>query len=82
MIFGPLLHFTPGQNTILRRLTRKYEFLFRLAVQQSVDRLLNVWALARHCASETVFSLGYAKDAVHDAHRTYADSASNHPRMV
>ncbi len=66
-IFGVLLDVTPDQDTGLRRLMRKYGFMLRFAFQRLGEGLLNMGALERHLASETVLPLRYAKDAVQEA---------------
>ncbi|MHB1610404.1 MAG: IS200/IS605 family accessory protein TnpB-related protein [Sulfobacillus sp.] len=66
-IFGVLLDVTPEQDTILRRLMRKYGFMLRFAFQRLMEGLQNVGGLERHCASETTLPLRYAKDAVQEA---------------
>ncbi len=66
-IFGVLLDVTPDQDTVLRRLMRKYGFMLRFAFQRLVGGLQNLGGLERHCASETELPLRYAKDAVQEA---------------
>ncbi len=66
-IFGVLLDVTPDQDTILRRLMRKYGFMLRFAFQRLLEGLVNVGALERHVSSETTLPLRYAKDAVQEA---------------
>ena len=66
-IFGVLLDVTPDQDTVLRRLMRKYGFMLRFAFQRLGEGLLNVGAWERHLASETALPLRYAKDAVQEA---------------
>ena len=66
-IFGVLLDVTPDQDTVLRRLMRKYGFMLRFAFQRLVGGLQNIGGLERHCASETELPLRYAKDAVQEA---------------
>ena len=66
-IFGVLLDITPDQDTILRRLMRKYGFMLRFAFQRLLEGLVNVGALERHVSSETTLPLRYAKDAVQEA---------------
>ena len=66
-IFGILLDVTPEQDTILRRLMRKYGWMFRFAFQRLIAGLHNIGGLERHCANETELPLRYAKDAVQEA---------------
>ena len=66
-IFGVLLEVSSDQDTVLRRLMRKYGFMLRFAFQRLVGGLQNIGGLERHCASETELPLRYAKDAVQEA---------------
>lgn len=66
-IFGVLLDVTPEQNTILRRLMRKYGFMLRFAFQRWTEGFAAIGPLERHLSSETELPLRYAKDAVQDA---------------
>ncbi len=66
-IFGVLLDVTPEQDTILRRLTRKYGFMLRFAFNRLLQGLSNIGALERHLASDTELPLRYAKDALQEA---------------
>ena len=66
-IFGVLLDVTPDQDTILRRLMRKYGFMLRFAFQRLVEGLLNIGPLERHLSRDTELPLRYAKDAVQEA---------------
>ena len=67
-IFGVLLDVTPEQDTILRRLMRKYGFMLRFAFNRLLRGLSNIGALERHLSSDTELPLRYAKDAVQEAH--------------
>ncbi len=66
-IFGVLLDVTPEQDTILRRLMRKYGFMLRFAFNRLRQGLSNLGALERHLSSDTELPLRYAKDAVQEA---------------
>ena len=66
-IFGVLLDVTSEQDTILRRLMRKYGFMLRFAFNRLLDGLANLGDLERHLASETTLPLRYAKDAAQEA---------------
>ncbi len=66
-IFGVLLDVTPEQDTILRRLMRKYGWMLRFAFNRLLKSLPNMGALERHLASDTELPLRYAKDAVQEA---------------
>ena len=66
-IFGVLLDVTPDQDTVLRRLMRKYGSMLRFAFQRLIGGLQNIGGLERHCANETELPLRYAKDAVQEA---------------
>ena len=62
-----LLDVSPEGNTILRRLMRKYGWMFRFAFNRLLDSLNNVGALERHLSRDTQLPLRYAKDAVQEA---------------
>ncbi len=56
-IFGVLLDVTPGQDTILRRLMRKYGFMLRVAFNCVLGGLSNLGALERHQAMKDGLTL-------------------------
>jgi hypothetical protein len=66
-IFGVLLDVTPDQDTILRRLMRKYVWMFRLAFNRLREGWSDIGALEHHLSRDMTLPLRYAKDAVHDA---------------
>ena len=66
-IFGVLLDVTPEQDTVLRRLMRKYGFMLRFAFNRLLGGLSHIGALERHLSSDTELPLRYAKDAVQEA---------------
>jgi hypothetical protein len=66
-IFGVLVDVTPDQDTVLRRLMRKYGFMLRFAFHRFLGGLSNIGALERHLSSDTGLPLRYAKDAVREA---------------
>jgi hypothetical protein len=66
-IFGVLLEVSPDQDTVLRRLMRKYGFMLRFAFNRLLGGFSNIGALERHLSSDTELPLRYAKDAVQEA---------------
>ncbi len=66
-MFGVLLEVTPEQDTIPRRLMRKYGFMLRFAFTRLLQGLSNIGALERHLSRDTELPLRYAKDAVQEA---------------
>ncbi len=66
-IFGVLLYVTPEQDTIRRRLMRKYGFMPRFAFNRLRGGPSNIGAMERPLSSDTELPLRYAKDAVQEA---------------
>ena len=56
-MFGVLLEVTPEQDTILRRLMRKYGFMLRFAFTRLLQGLSNIGALERHLSRDTELPL-------------------------